>query len=351
MVRKELLLLGAVGLLRHGGEEVVPRPALEVLADALRRAPEAGEVGVREQVLVLPLVHHLGAAHAVPAALAVEVLAVVDALVVADRDAAVVVAVAVDDAGRGEVVGHDALAPPADVADERVGDVEPVVRTLVGQGGLLLGLLLELDEQLDLPVDEGLPLDERVTLLLESLADTREVLVGGTREVARRVETPLFVGDSGVGEDAAGRRDVVVVAAGTAAGVLAPPAEVERGGPTRARERSGIDRLLLPRPVPRKGSDLGERRLLVALGDLDDRRRVLALEEVHVLLHLLDVAARGVGVRPPVPDHLANRDLAEEDDLVHVFPVDLDVPPLRDEVLRPNRTVGVHLALLPRITL
>lgn len=343
--RKELLLL-AGGLLGHGREELVPRPALEVVADAVGRRPEAGEVGVGEQVLVLPLVHHLGTAHAVSATLTVEVLAVVDALVIADRDATVVVTVAVDDPRGGEALGHDALLPASDEADERIADVEPLARAVVGQGGLLFRLLLELEERLDLAIDDGLLLDELDPPLLETLADAREVLVGGVLEVARGVELPLFVGDAGVGQETAGRRDHVVVTSRASTRMLAPPAEVERGRLALTRDRGGVDRLEFPRPVPREGSDLRERRLLVALGDLDDRRRVLPLDEVDVLLHLLDVGAGGVGLGTPVPDHLTDRDFAEEDDVVHVLPADLDVPVTRNEVLRPNRNGGLHLALL-----
>src|SRR5262245_23388952 len=66
--------------------------------------PEPHELPVGQHVVELPRVHDFGAAHAIPAAMSIEVLAGVDALVVTDGDAAVVVSVADNHAGRDERV-------------------------------------------------------------------------------------------------------------------------------------------------------------------------------------------------------------------------------------------------------
>jgi len=154
----------------EGTEELLGVESFEMLRGSLLR-PETGEVGVSEQILELPRVHHFGTQHVAATAVAFEILTTVDALVVADRDTPVVMAVAVDDLGGREVVAHDALLPLADVADDGIVHVELVVRPVVGHRGLLLRTLFDGEQELDLPVGPLLLLDQSLAFARETLAD------------------------------------------------------------------------------------------------------------------------------------------------------------------------------------
>ena len=332
----------------EGTEELLGVEVSEMLRGPILR-PEAGEVGMSEQVLELPRVHHFGPRYAVAAAMAFEVLARVDALVVADRDTSVVVAVAVDDLGGREVVAHDALLPHADVADDGIVHVEPVVRPVVGHRGLLLRALLESEQELDFLVGCPLLLDQSLAFARETIANLVEHLVRRFLEETRGVEATLLVLESCVRLNAAGRGDHVAVAARATTSVLAPPTDVERRCVALAVDRSGVERLGIPTPAILRDADVRELRVLILLRDLADVGRALAAQELQFLIHVLDLRSETVGGVAPRANHLADRDLTEKDNVLHG--ACRHVPILRDESGDFGTVQRLHRILLSQDTL
>jgi len=132
-------------------------------------------------------------------------------------------------------------------------------------------------------------------------------------EEARGVEAAFLIAESGGVLDAAGCGDHVAVAACATTSVLAPPAEVERRRVALAVDRSGIERFGIPTPAVLRDTDVRELRLFVLLRDFVDVRRALALQERQLLVHILDLRGKAIGGVAPRANHLADRDLTEED--------------------------------------
>lgn len=214
--------------------------------------------------------HDFRTGHAVAATVSFEIVTVVNTFVVADRNASVMVTVAVDDLGRSELIRDDSFLPFADKAHDGIVLVEPVVRTVVGHRRFLLGTLFERQQQLDLFISLSLLFDEALPGAFESVPDLiKERIVGGLED-ARGVELPILVLHAGIVDDTARGRDVVVVATATSTSVLAPTTNVEGGCTMFTIDRCGVERFRVISPAVLADTNLWKLRILRLLGDLDD---------------------------------------------------------------------------------
>ena len=308
------LLVTARGFFCHRSEKLLGIEVFEVLRCAFL-CPETGEIGVSEQILELPDMHDLRTRHAVATAVTFEIITVVNALVIADRDASVMMTIPVDDFGSSELIGDDSLLPLPDIAHDGIILVEPIVRTVVGHRRLLLSVFFECQQQLDLFISLPLLLDETRAIAFESVPDLVEERIVSGLEEARCVELPLLVLHAGIGDDTARSRDVVVVATATSASELTPTTNVEGGCTTLPVDRRGVERFGVFTPAVLADADVGKLRILRLLGDLDDVRCSLATHQLQLLVNFFDLRAETASMRPPRTNHLADADLAEEHDV------------------------------------
>jgi len=235
-------------------------------------------------------------------------------IVETNRDTAVVMAVAIDDHAGLERGVANPFVPVANVGNDRVVQIEPVVGTIVRQCGLSVGPLLESQKDPDLAISHLLALEYSRLLRDEPIDDVlRKAFAPPFGDETRCVEATfgLVTLECGVPKDATVGSDVVVETARATTGVLTPSADVERCCPMLAADRGCIERLGVVAPTVALESNLRELRVLIVLSEQQEVGDGLTLEESNLRLEILDSARHPTSLATPVANHLANRDLAE----------------------------------------